>query len=512
MALKKGEEENNSIDSYLSPENLSFFGDEIRERGEEYFREGRVRLTYKDLGTGEVHANVEGSYDYAVRLDFKGKRLVKAGCNCPYASKGPCKHAAATLYALDADLSSLSEPLPKIEPSALSPSSSSPNNGAASMAAFGAKLHSFSLSLMANNSGAKAFIAVVFPYFYASVPNIPSAVPVMLSNIIFALKHDFRSYGVSEGAKEAAKAFSSLYSDPTQLFSAVSSFMPLLERSVAETCFLALLRNEGTSEAAKRSFEKSVEKKDRTSWAFSLFGANNTLAFWPLLSEEGKDMCLTLFRSGTAGAHDLAYSIIKDNDGKRLSAYCARYGFSCLPYDGDDKIGSLLMEAGDRKSAIDYSLEKLSYCSFPSFMKFFSMMSPEERKGNAASLASLARMGRFYNSYSLLTTPLGLKGYSFTGILIDDIPLMLPFLNTEDPSFLPALKKKIDLSLKSEFKMSSDLNFILDLIEALPSLKDYLLNPLIAEASAKSYLVRPRYLTLLRKYSLFEAAGLRRYE
>ena len=87
--------------NYLCNENLSLFTRQSLERGERYFYEDRVDLTYADFAKGEFHANVDGSYSYAVRIDFQKNLIKKAVCNCPYSGAGYCKHIAATLYEID---------------------------------------------------------------------------------------------------------------------------------------------------------------------------------------------------------------------------------------------------------------------------------------------------------------------------------------------------------------------------------------------------------------------------
>ena len=70
------------------------FAPEIIRRGREYYREGRVKYAVKDGSI--LHAVVEGSYDYTLKIDL-GRRDVN--CNCPYGE--PCKHAVAALTAYE---------------------------------------------------------------------------------------------------------------------------------------------------------------------------------------------------------------------------------------------------------------------------------------------------------------------------------------------------------------------------------------------------------------------------
>ena len=75
----------------------------IRARGENYFRENRVRLTEVDPGDpGRVLAFVQGSSRYTVQLNFDGPQI-SYSCTCPFFfNEGePCTHLWAALLKLD---------------------------------------------------------------------------------------------------------------------------------------------------------------------------------------------------------------------------------------------------------------------------------------------------------------------------------------------------------------------------------------------------------------------------
>ena len=80
------------------------FGYRVRERGEEYFHEGRVSRLSR--GKDRVTASVLGSSTvYQVVLDWGDARrsVVAATCTCPYFDdRGPCKHIWATMLTADA--------------------------------------------------------------------------------------------------------------------------------------------------------------------------------------------------------------------------------------------------------------------------------------------------------------------------------------------------------------------------------------------------------------------------
>jgi superfamily II DNA or RNA helicase len=75
----------------------------IRQRGEDYFHQNRVRLTEVDPGDpGRVLAFVQGSRRYTVQLGFEGPEI-SYSCTCPYFfnEEQPCKHLWAVLLKLD---------------------------------------------------------------------------------------------------------------------------------------------------------------------------------------------------------------------------------------------------------------------------------------------------------------------------------------------------------------------------------------------------------------------------
>jgi hypothetical protein len=68
----------------------------IRDRGEEYFRSGRVHISSGNAN--EVVAEVQGSEKYSVLLLRNGP-AIEASCTCPFAQTEFCKHIWATLRA-----------------------------------------------------------------------------------------------------------------------------------------------------------------------------------------------------------------------------------------------------------------------------------------------------------------------------------------------------------------------------------------------------------------------------
>ncbi len=67
-------------------------------RGEGYFAEGMVALT--SIGDNKISAESVGSRLYKINMRFKNGSL-RGNCTCPaFESFGPCKHMAATGFAL----------------------------------------------------------------------------------------------------------------------------------------------------------------------------------------------------------------------------------------------------------------------------------------------------------------------------------------------------------------------------------------------------------------------------
>ena len=85
----------------LDPMWRKCFEDRILERGEKYWRQGRVRglLDQGDI----ITATVQGTEDYDVEIVLTDGMFDDADCTCPYADDGnACKHMAAVLFALEA--------------------------------------------------------------------------------------------------------------------------------------------------------------------------------------------------------------------------------------------------------------------------------------------------------------------------------------------------------------------------------------------------------------------------
>jgi len=85
----------------IPPEISATFPSDTRDRGQQYFRRGVVRITSVDeRGIG---ASVRGSETYQVQLSQDAKGEFVHECSCPaWASYGVCKHVWATLLAADA--------------------------------------------------------------------------------------------------------------------------------------------------------------------------------------------------------------------------------------------------------------------------------------------------------------------------------------------------------------------------------------------------------------------------
>lgn len=85
----------------LDPMWRECFEDRILERGEKYWKQGRVKELC-DQGD-IVTATVQGTEDYEVRIVLMDDMFDDADCTCPYAGDGnACKHMAAVLFALEA--------------------------------------------------------------------------------------------------------------------------------------------------------------------------------------------------------------------------------------------------------------------------------------------------------------------------------------------------------------------------------------------------------------------------
>src|ERR1043166_9163793 len=71
----------------------------VRHRGDEYVRQGRVRI--RSGSDTRVEASVRGSTEYGVEIIYDGG--ISLWCDCGYfSSNGACKHLWATLVVAEA--------------------------------------------------------------------------------------------------------------------------------------------------------------------------------------------------------------------------------------------------------------------------------------------------------------------------------------------------------------------------------------------------------------------------
>lgn len=86
----------------VAPSLARYFAIAVRERGYQYYRQRRVRI--EDGSASEVRAEVRGTEEYSVLLQWTGERL-KAFCNCAFFIENdqPCKHLWAVLLAADTE-------------------------------------------------------------------------------------------------------------------------------------------------------------------------------------------------------------------------------------------------------------------------------------------------------------------------------------------------------------------------------------------------------------------------
>jgi superfamily II DNA or RNA helicase len=86
--------------SRLTPKLVNLFTSSVRNRGMDYFRQGRARI--KSSSPKAVEAVVRGADTYQVQVEWKDGELTLS-CSCPYfESDGPCKHLWATVLAAEA--------------------------------------------------------------------------------------------------------------------------------------------------------------------------------------------------------------------------------------------------------------------------------------------------------------------------------------------------------------------------------------------------------------------------
>src|SRR3954447_3379136 len=85
------------------------FDSGVKQRGQEYFEDGAVRITH--AADDRISARVQGTDRYNVKIRWDQDGRLDLRCTCPYfQDNGPCKHIWATLLQADEE-----ELLPKIQ-------------------------------------------------------------------------------------------------------------------------------------------------------------------------------------------------------------------------------------------------------------------------------------------------------------------------------------------------------------------------------------------------------------
>ena len=80
-------------------EKLHNVSPEIIKKGEEYYKEGRIKDFHKE--NDKYFASIEGNAKYSVSLTIKNKEMISFNCSCPYPHL--CKHVVALLAKIQAE-------------------------------------------------------------------------------------------------------------------------------------------------------------------------------------------------------------------------------------------------------------------------------------------------------------------------------------------------------------------------------------------------------------------------
>lgn len=81
----------------------NLFRTHILERGREYYQNGYISSF--DMYENNIEAEVSGTEDYHVEIEFEGDNLIYMNCDCPHAESGNnCKHMAAVLFRFEEEL------------------------------------------------------------------------------------------------------------------------------------------------------------------------------------------------------------------------------------------------------------------------------------------------------------------------------------------------------------------------------------------------------------------------
>ncbi len=479
---KNGEEKR----AYLCPENIALFTKESYARGERYYYEGKVNLTYCDENKQEYHANVMGNSLYAVRIDCHDHLIKKAICNCPYRGEGKCKHIAATLFSIANQQSGDKDSIyQRIKEYTME----------------GMNHHSLVETLNHSFEDVKESLEKK----ELSLEELPQ---VILN--IYRLAHSYFFIGDKAFGLDAVKRIESLELPGTAALAIYSRLFSVLFDEAKQSFFLASLKSEFFQKSALKGVIQAMENR-------------NYYEYRALLNkEETNRLVLASFSEGDlAHVLSLPYSYLFTpvsllNEIKRRKAYRLLALF--VENQNETYEASFLREVGSLLENIDKEASKKTYrkmlvsrgLTLRDFLFFYRSLGEEEKKENLGDMKRIA----FFKGYD--------KAFAY--LLSRDRALLRSFSLTEWDALAPEIRESDITNYASSLTRSLDnalnrkkmdrllLQQILSVLDAYPDefLKKYRddlrLLSFLSESSFSTYFA------LLYRHSCLEELGYHKWE
>lgn len=472
--------------AYLCSENIALFTKESYARGERYYYEGKVNLTYCDENKEEYHANVMGNILYAVRIDCHNHLIKKAICNCPYHGEGKCKHIAATLLSIANQQSGDKDSIyQRIKEYAIE------------------GMNHRSLTETLNRSFADVEDSLKKKEL--SLEELPQ---VILN--IYRLAHSYFFIGDKAFGVDAVKRIEMLELPGTAALAIYLRLFSVLFDEAKRSFFIASLKSDFFQKSALKGVIQAMENRDYYEYR-------------ALLSkEETNRLALASFSEGDlAHVLSLPYSYLFTpvsllNEIKRRKAYRLLTLF--VENQNETYEASFLREVGSLLENIDKEASKKTYrkmlvsrgLTLSDFLFFYRSLTEEEKKENLSDMKRIAFFKGYDKAFAYL---LNRDQTLLRNFSLMEWDALAPEIRESDvTSYTSILSRALENALNRKKMDRLLLEQILSVLDAYPDefLKKYRDDPrLLSFLSESSF---SAYFALLYRHSCLEESGYHKWE
>ncbi len=431
---------------YLCNENLSFFTRQSLDRGERYFYEDRVRLTYADFAKGEFHANVEGSYSYAVRIDFQKNHIKKAVCNCPYSGVGYCKHIAATLYEIDKQKNS--------------------ENGETKISLF-EKIKTIGLKSYKEKS-----IVLYLNDCYNEVSSALTKDEIKEEEVPHLIEHIYEIAGYyflganSFIGEDAIKRICDLHLSNASLIDIYHRLFSFFYGETKRSFLLASIKNESFKPIVIDEILNAIEERDYYDFRYLLRYSEDRETVLSSFSSESIKKLLSLSFSFIFSPDEILEEIKK----RELFDFLPLFlGNKNVAYDASFlcKIAKILSSRG-KETESKQAFQKMLFArglTLKDFLAYYESLNIEDREKNATSLEKVAVLRGFDKAYSFLRSP---NESTIKKLTLEEFRFLSREVLSCKIPYESALRKRIESALAKKNLDSYTISSLLAVFDSYP--------------------------------------------